>query len=204
MSVLNDALKRASEAQQEHDTVRIKFDRLPPMPAPAPAPASKPQPTSSSVPEPKREPTWGWAAESETKKGRSFAVPVIVIVLIAAGTYIGIRHFSKKPSAHGAAIVPVSHPVHAIAPASRPIATPRPAKVQTAAVATGAHERVSWPSLNVQAIFYSGAKSQAIVNRKTVYVGDIVDDRIRVAGISRNKVLFIAPDGSQKKLGLGE
>jgi hypothetical protein len=201
MSVLNDALKRASEAQQEHDTVRINFDRLPP-------PASKPQPTRDSATESKQEPTWGWRAESETKKGHRSAISALVILLIAAGAYIGIRHFWKKPTAQSAAIVPVSQPVHAIAPAPRPIPTPPPARVQTAAVttpaATAVHEPVSWPSLNVQAIFYSGARSQAIVNSKTVYLGDTLEDGIRVAGISRNSVLFIAPDGSHKKLALGE
>ena len=214
MSLINEALKRASQSQQEYDTVRINLPRastsaLNPQsareiaPAPAP-PAPKPQSTRDSAPKSKPEPTWGWPAESETKKGRSSAVPILVILLfVTAGAFFGIGYFSRKSPAHVAATLPVSHPVQAAAPVQQP-APPSPAEQAVATTAPAAEPATPPPPPpRVQGISYYNGKWQAIVNGKTVYVGNTVNG-FRIAVISRNNVVFIAPDGSQEKVALGE
>jgi hypothetical protein len=58
------------------------------------------------------------------------------------------------------------------------------------------------PPPKLQGIIY-GQKSWAIVDGKTVYVGDSVDN-FRVKEISPNSITLESPDGSEKKLVLGE
>jgi len=193
MSLINEALKRASQfQQQEDDTVRINLKpsseaALTPQPVRVSAPALKPEPSPELVPASKPQPP------------RSPVLPILVILLIAtASLFIWLALFGRNVVSHAKRLA-IRPPVPVVA---APKPAPPPATVQT--VAVRAPVPAPWPPLNVQAIFYSGAKSQAIINRKTVYLGDTVGGGIRVAGISRNTVLFIAPDGSEKKLGLGE
>lgn len=168
MSLLNDALKRASQSQQEFDTVRI---HLPPACLPAP----------------------------KTKAGLGWALPVLVILLIVtAGAFFSLAFMARKSAAHfvRASIVPTPLQVAPAVPkrVPPPVATPPVAVTAPATI---------WPQLKLQGITFYNAKWQAIVNGRTVYVGQSVNG-FRVAGISRNTVSFIAPDGSQKKLALGE
>lgn len=183
MSMLNDALKRASQSQQEHDTVRIHL-----VPATAPVRPPAPAPEPESAPEPK--PGTGWT------------LPIIVVLLaVACGAFIIKAHFPKQRR-HPAQIVrtvPVSQPVR---PAPAP-PKPAPAPAQAAPQTAAADEPELLPPLKVQGISYYNAKWQAIVNGKTVNVGDIVNG-FRVALISRYDVSFIAPDGSKKTMYLGE
>lgn len=58
------------------------------------------------------------------------------------------------------------------------------------------------PLPKLQGIIY-GQKSWAIVDGNTVYVGDSVDN-FRVKEISPNSITLESPDGSEKKLVLGE
>lgn len=229
MSLINDQLKRASQSlQQEDDTVRINlrpsstaafnpqsirdsspalkpqptWDSAPaskPQPAWDSAPASKPQPIRDPAPASKPEPTWGWPPLPK-KPGRGLALLVLVILLIAAAAaFIGIRHFSRNFPAFTTKFH-VPQRVQATPP---PKPAPVPATEKTVAVTAPAPRPMPLPPLKIQGITYYNAKWQAIINGKTVYVGNMVKG-FRVAAISRNSVLFIAPDGSQKKLALGE
>jgi hypothetical protein len=169
MSLLNDALKRASQSQVELDTVRI---HLPP-----PAPTSK---------------AYG---------GRGWALPVLVILLIAtAGAFIWLAHFGRSRVSQVTTAAAVRSPVQAVPAAPKP-SVPKPAPPPTT-VAVAAPAPVL-PPLKLQGITYYNAKWQAIINGKTVYVGDNVNG-FRVAVISRNYVSFVAPDGSKKMIPLGE
>ncbi|HEV2453004.1 MAG TPA: hypothetical protein VGY98_02005 [Verrucomicrobiae bacterium] len=176
MSLLNDALKRASLSQQQQDAVRLN---LPPAIVPA-------------------EPL----AVAETPgRGPGWAVPVVIILLVVVALGFGVlAHLSGKRRAHMATVVSVPPPVRAVPAAPKP--TPRPVAKPIAAVAATA-PAVRMPRLRVQGITYYNAKWQAIVNGHTVYVGDDVYG-FRVAMISRNRVSFIAPDGSKKTITLGE
>jgi hypothetical protein len=175
MSLLNEALKRASQSQQEHDTVRIHFKPLPPAPAPPP-PA-----------------------------GRGRTLPVIVILVIAAViAFIGLAHLGRRVTM-AAAVPPATPTVPGLPrPIVPKLAVPKravqPATGRAVAVTTPASV---WPSLKVQGITYYNAKWQAIVNGKTVYAGESLNG-FRVAVIYRNYVLFVAPDGSKKMVPLGE
>ncbi|MGH7942175.1 MAG: hypothetical protein ACREE6_02360 [Limisphaerales bacterium] len=171
MSLINDALKRASQSQQQQgDTVRITL---------------KPP----STPAPKLQPA------------RGLAIPVLIILLIAtAGVFLRLAHHRRSPVSRVRIAAAVPPPVHVVAP-------PKPASPAAQTVAfTGPARTPSPPPpppLKIQGISSYNAKWQAIVNGKTVFVGDTVNG-FRIAVISRNNVLFIAPDGTQKKLALGE
>jgi hypothetical protein len=57
------------------------------------------------------------------------------------------------------------------------------------------------PVLKVQGIVYDPTRPWAIVNGKTVFVGDRVEN-FRVKEINRNSITLQAADGSETKLGL--
>jgi hypothetical protein len=59
------------------------------------------------------------------------------------------------------------------------------------------------PELKVQGIFYDPTRPQAIVNGKAIGVGGRIGD-FRVKAISPYRVTFVAPDGTEKISGLGE
>jgi hypothetical protein len=56
---------------------------------------------------------------------------------------------------------------------------------------------------NVQGIMYDPARPSAIVNGKTVYVGDRLGD-FRVKQISKNSITLTGPGGTNEVVGLGE
>ncbi len=193
MSLINDALKRASQSQQlQEDTVRISFKQAStPAFTPPPSPVSKPQPDPGSA--------QGSSSTPVTDSGpvRSSVFLFIVIVLIViAGAFMWLAHSWRRP---------VPHVTRAAAvPPPRAVAAPKPASPATEhTVAVTAPARAVWPRLKIQGITYYNGKWQAIINGRTVYVGGRVNG-IHVAAISRNNVLFVAPDGSHKKLALGE
>jgi len=81
------------------------------------------------------------------------------------------------------------------APASNILSAPPGASAKPAAV----------PELlpKVQGIIYNAANPEAIVNGKTVGVGDRVGN-FSVKQILKDGVVFQRPDGSEKKLAIGE
>jgi hypothetical protein len=177
MSLLNDALKRASLSQQQQDAVRLNLP-------PAIVPAEPPPPVAETP-----------------RAGLGWAVPVLIILLVIVALGFGVlAHLSGKRRAHMATVVSVPPPVRAVPAAPKP--TPRPVAKPIAPVVAAAPS-IRMPRLRVQGITYYNAKWQAIVNGHTVYIGDDVYG-FRVAMISRNRVSFIAPDGSKKTISLGE
>jgi hypothetical protein len=194
MSLINDALKRASQSQQlQEDTVRISFRQ-------ASTPAFTPPPSSVSKPQPDPGSAQGSSSTPVTDSGpvRSPVLPLIVILLIAiSAAFMWLAHSWRRPVPHVTRAAAVPPPLAVAAPKpSSPPATEHTVPVTAPA-------RVPWPRLKIQGITYYNGKWQAIINGRTVYVGGRVNG-IHVAAISRNNVLFIAPDGSHKKLALGE
>lgn len=174
MSLLNDALKRASQTQQELDTVHI---HLPPPSAPAPMPRTG----------------LGWALPV-----------LVVLLIFTAGAFITLALFAQKAGHARAlqitAAPAIPPPAQAVPVVPKPVAPPAPARTVAVAVPAPAPAE---PPLKLQGITYYNAKWQAIVNGHTVFVGDSVNG-FRIAAISRNHVSFIAPDGSRKLVPFGE
>jgi hypothetical protein len=176
MSLLNEALKRASQSQQEFDTVRI---HLPPAAA---------------------------ASNQNAGRRWVLSIVVILLIAIASALiWLAFFERNHAIQVTSAAAVPPPVPAVPAAPkpiAPKPmLPTAQPVTERTVAVAAPAP--VSPPQLKLQGITYYNARWQAIVNGKTVYVDDYVNG-FRVAVISRNYVSFIAPDGSKKMLPFGE
>jgi hypothetical protein len=186
MSLLNDALKRASQSQFGHETVRIHIPPADPtrsaVPAVPAAPAMSAMPVAMAP------------VESHPKSGLGWFPILVVLTVAVAGAFILLGHFSARHRVHAAAIVPVSRP---IPPAPKPV----PAPVKTVAVAAPAPGPL--PPLKLQGISFYNSHWEAIINGRTVYVGNTIHG-FRVAVISGNKVWLVAPDGSRKRLVLGQ
>jgi hypothetical protein len=195
MSLLNDALKRASQSQQGHDTVRITL--RPAEPAP----------------------------KLHVGKGSALSVLVMLLIVGAgvfiavALLFFGTRgKIAPQVTTTTTTTATLPPPTRIVAAAPRPVSPPartkmvsRPARTKTVAVASHASAPapvqalapVPMSALKLQGITYYNGKWQAIINGATVYVGDNVDG-FRVAQISQNHVSFIAPDGSRRLVPLGQ
>jgi hypothetical protein len=189
MSLINDALRRASQSQQE------KISGGPPL-----------RPV-----EPKRGGGMGWI------------LPAVIILLIAAAFFfIGMAMSKRKPSpvATTPEISPAQQVVTAPAtaataavPVSAPASIPSPAisNVNEVAVISNSVPPPQPspppppppPQLKLQGIFYTPPQPSAIVNGKTVFVGDSVGD-FTVKEITKNSVVLQNADGSEKKLTIGQ
>lgn len=178
MSLINDALKRLKQSQQQpHGGAHpVTWDNPPGLPI------SK-----------------ATTVASKTPPGPGWMLPLLVILLIAAAAaFIGLAVFSRKPAPPVSATALVSQPV----PANPPVLKlpSRPVTAKTVAVTAPA---LAPPAPRVQGISYFNGKWQAIVNGTTVRVGDQVNG-FRVEEISKSEVSFIAPDGSRISLALGQ
>ncbi|HEY1789515.1 MAG TPA: hypothetical protein VGJ73_15260 [Verrucomicrobiae bacterium] len=180
MSVLNDALKRASQSQQLHEAVRINLN----------APSAPSRELLRELPHELP------LASASTRAGPGWTIPVLLLLGVGTAAVVAFLFFGR--GVHVRTTTAVPSPVRATSVAPKPsiiiIAAPAPKPVPAA--------RPS-PRLKLQGITYSYGKWQAIVNGKTVYVGDRVKG-FRVAAIYRNGVSFISPDGSAKRLVLGQ
>jgi hypothetical protein len=184
MSLINDALKRARQSQQ----VNI----------PGGPPLRPVEPSSGGG--------MGW-----------ILLAVIILLLVAASFFIGMALSKRKPetvatapeisqtqqvaSVTAAAISGV--PISAPAPASN---APSSVSInnQTAAISNSIPQPPPPPPQpKLQGIIFTPPKPWAIVNGKTVYVGDSVGD-FTVKEISRNAVTLENADGSEKKLLIGQ
>ena len=184
MSLINDALKQARRSQQPNQP----DGQLPLRPV-APAP----------------------------RGAADWILPLAVIALVGASAFfIWLALAGHKTPQAKAPEIPAVQPVvsqpaaaqpvaakPAVAPAVTPVAPPvvrvtdAPAVKETVAVVP-----LSTADIKLQGIIY-GRKSWAIVDGKTVYVGDSVDN-FRVKEISPNSITLENPDGSEKKLVMGE
>jgi hypothetical protein len=127
----------------------------------------------------------------------SFPVAAILLVAVACLFIVFAFFFLRKP---GTQITTV--PQNAQTPQTVAMVLPKtpPALVSTQAVT--APPKPLPPTLKLQGIFYNDAKWQAIVNGQSVLVGDSVNG-YRVKLISKNDVSFLAPDGTEKTLSMG-
>lgn len=167
MSLINDALKRAKQSQQQRRQTAPPAPHLPPV-------------------------------EAAPRNGLVRFFPFAVVLLVAMAGFFIVGFFAMpKPAAQ---IKPPPHQAQIAIAAPVVQKAPPPPPVQTVAVTA---PRPAPPALKVQGIFYNNAKWQAIVNRQSVLVGDSVDG-FRVKFISKNNVSFIAPDGTEKIMALGD
>jgi hypothetical protein len=142
--------------------------------------------------------------EAEPPRNVGWLFPLLVALLIGAACFfIGVAFFAiRKPAVQITPPIPAPQKTQTaaiIVPA--PPKTPLPATTQTVVVSTP--QKTVPPVLKVQGIFYNAVKPEAIVNGMTVFAGDNVNG-FRVKLISKTNISFIAPDGTEKTLALGE
>ena len=162
MSLINDALKRAKDAQQRS-------------PASAPGPQFRPA-------EPAQAP----------KEGMSLTVPVVIAVVALVGLLIAWQFRQKTAARTPApASNPiVANPSletkapAAVAPVASVKSTPPPAEP-----AGPAPPPV--PELRLQAIFFTPGRSTAMINGKTVRTGDTIRN-FRVAKITQTSATLVS------------
>ncbi|HXT12903.1 MAG TPA: hypothetical protein VN873_15175 [Candidatus Angelobacter sp.] len=166
MSLINDALKRAKDAQQ-------------PGQASAPGPQLRPaEPAQAS------------------KDGMSLMVPVVIALVALAGLLVA-RQFRQKPAARTPR--PDSKPLVA-----NPVPEAKPPVEVVAAAASAAPEKPATPvaapapppaapvaELRLQAIFYSPQHPSAMINGKSVKIGDAVRN-FRVARITPTSATLVS------------
>jgi hypothetical protein len=142
--------------------------------------------------------------ESPARGGTGWMLAGAAVFFVAApGVFIGPALFGHKAAPVAAAKAPeISAPTRAEpAPEPAPVtnALPPPATKTNPPPPAGTAEQLP----KVQGIIFNAAHPLAIVNGKTVNVGDRVGD-FQVKQIMKNSVVFQRPDGSQKSLGIGE
>ncbi len=178
MSRINDALKRAKEAQQSS-------------PAPAPAPQLRPaQPTQPPA------------------RGIGLMVPVVFVVVALLGVFLlwqirqkGTAENQPPEQTVLAAAAPApaaTQPaVPAIAAAPQPTISPPPAPgsmvalVQTPHAASVLASANPSPSLRLQAVFFTPHSVSAMISGQTVTTGDEVA-QYHVAAITPNSVTLVS------------
>jgi hypothetical protein len=127
--------------------------------------------------------------------GRSWVVPVVVILLVvAAVVLIGVaRRAEPRDAGREPASAPPAEAVAALA-ANLP---PAPPAIPEAA--TNAPTPPAAPEPRLQGIGYNAARPWAIVDAKTVFVGDLVGAR-RVKEISASTITLEDTNGSLQTL----
>jgi hypothetical protein len=175
MSLINDALKRAKQAQ----------DKNPPPSASAAPPLYRP-------------------AEPRPDAGVGWFLPVMAIVLVVAAMFfIGMalfkhetKHVVIAPPPTNSVEVPVmAVPVTNLPPVSNIVATPT--------VTTQSPPPLPpVPPPRLQGILFDPARPSAIVSGKAVFVGDYVGD-MRVFQITKSGIMLVG-DGITNELFLGE
>lgn len=186
MSLINDALKRAKESQ--------------PATTPAPEPEQPMKPVEPATAPP-------------TSRGMPpYFLPAVLIVLSGACWFL-IKGWETKRQA-GVYPAPVEVKAREIAPApgteaanaSRQFALTESSQAATSSVAaTVAPEPAPEPPrpqtvFRLQGIFYRPSSPSAVINTKTVFIGDIVDEA-KVKSIDRQSVTLVH-DGQTKVLTL--
>jgi len=174
MSLINDALKRARDSQQK-----------------TPPPGATP-----------------FLPVEPRERGFNWILPALVILLIAVACFFISLALAKRtventvaaPAVAPDAVVsetPAPPPV-ATEPVESAVAAAPPAPANTDTVVS-----VAIAPIKVQGIVYDPVRPWAIVDDKTIYVGDRVRD-FRVKQISKNSITLTGPGGTTEVLGLGE
>jgi hypothetical protein len=190
MSLINDALKRAREAQH-----------------PSPPSGAQPLPPVEFS---QRNGT-GWLLMSA-------AILLLIAACFLIGLAL-FDHKSPAVAVATAPAAPMTSkadPAPAPAPAPAPTMSPEPAPVEVVVPpVTNAPPAVTVVSnpppasvameqrLKIQGIIFNTGHPLAIVNGRTVSAGDRVGD-FQVRQILRNRVIFLCADGTQKTLTIGE
>lgn len=131
--------------------------------------------------------------ETPARGGGMMWFVLFLFILGIAGVFIGLALVGHKSPAPTPPTLSMEPPAPPPAPKPTPVVAPL-----TNAVAA----KAAPPALKLQGIFVN-ARSQAIVNGQTVYVGDSVNG-FRVKTISQTSVSFVAPDGTETNLALGK
>jgi hypothetical protein len=182
MSLINDALKRAQEAQRQTTSSSLASFR------------------SVEV-----------RPEERPRAGRLLAI-VVIILLSGAFAFIGLAMTGRlaKRNGTGPQVAPPSQPVAAATPVAAvvpvvpsqpalaastptpapvPAPAPAPKPVVEATVVVPPPPLVLPDTLHVQGIAYDPVRPWAIISGRTVYVGEMVKG-VRVMAITRNSVTF--------------
>jgi hypothetical protein len=138
-------------------------------------------------------------AASAPRGAADWFLPLAVIVLVgAAAFFIWLALAGHKTPVVKAPEISTTQPAAPVI--SAPVVAPTVSAPAVSNIVAAVPATLPLPKL--QGIVY-GAKSWAIVDGKTVYVGDRAGD-FRVKEILPNSITLESPDGSQQKLGLGE
>jgi hypothetical protein len=178
MSLINDALKRASQSDKN-------------------------RPPQAALPSP-MQPVAGYRRTRIPWLLAAFVMAVTGLAL--AGWFFWKWWESSHPIVVAAAVAPVQTVVAAppapIAPETPPPLA-IPAQVAPVIPATPAPDaKPSWPiALTVKAIFYSKTSPRALVNGRTVEPGDRIEG-VLVTGIEQDRVL-VSWNGETKELRMG-
>ena len=177
MSLINDALKRARETQQNN----------PPSGAPPLPPVESPARGGT-----------GWILVAA-------AVLFLAAACFFIGPALFGHKTPKTPPATPVKAPEIPAPTTEAAPASAPAPTPVTSALPPPVTNTNPPPPASTAEQppKVQGIIFNAARPVAIVNGKAVNVGDRVGD-FQVKQILKSSVIFQRPDGSQKTLGIGE
>ena len=160
MSLINDALKRARESQQ-NDPPRGATPLMP---------------------------------VEHKERGFNWILPALVILLIIAACFFIGLSLAKRTVAN-IADTPE-------APATQQVES-APVTLLKAPMNIDAPAPVIVAPIKVQGIMYDLVRPWAIVDGKTVYVGDRVGDS-RVKAISKSTITLEGPGGTNEVLGLGD
>jgi len=146
MSLINDALKRAKDAQQNSPPPRAPAPQLPPA-----------------------------AVAPVEKSGVWMTVPLIIVVCAIAGLFFVWQNRQKTAAREPAAEPKPAAPIPVVSqpkPPVQPVAISTPAPVAPAPKTPVPVPIASAPPLKLQAIFFAPGRSTAIINGKTVRVGN--------------------------------
>jgi hypothetical protein len=137
--------------------------------------------------------------EPESRGGTGWLLLIVLLIAIAF-FFIGLAFATRKTPVEAKTPVLQTQYVQVV---SAPV-PPQPAPAATAPTnAIVAPPKPVPPALQLEGILFGSGQPQAIVNGQTVYVGDSVNG-FHVKAISKTNVLFVASDGTEKKLSLGE
>ena len=182
MSLINDALKRARDAQRNDPPTGARS--LPPVESPA----------RGGI---------GWIL---------MAAVVLVLAAVGVFLGPSLLKHKAPPAVTTETPVTAAPPLVKAPPAPTQVvpvplpvpktnAPPVPASNTNPPPAAVAAKPWQWPK--VQGIIFSATRPLAIVHGQTLNAGDRVGD-VQVKQILKDSVIFQQPDGSQKTLGIGE
>jgi hypothetical protein len=171
MSLINDALKRAQESQRKDSPAYIVSPMRPNAPAPAPMSRRK-------------------------QRNLSWFMPVVIVLLVLVAAFFMAMAMAKR-TVKTIVVAPAISPPQPV----ETVAAPAPDPPAPAAAATAASEpppgvigpaaiivaNVPKPVIILQGVVNDPKHPWAIVNGKTVYLGDNVEG-MRVTVISRSSI----------------